>query len=63
MVVPLAGAAVHVTSRAGFDCPLNCVRVTDGVPGLPASTSVTLMVMKMTASYSVPGTVYSVLPL
>ena len=63
MVRPLAAAAVQVTSRAGFDGALNCVRVTAGVPGLPASMSVTLMVMLMTASCVVPGTVYSIVPL
>ena len=55
MVVPLADGAVQVTSSAGFDCWLNVVRVSVGAAGLPASTSVTLMLTLMTAAW--PSTV------
>ena len=33
-VAPSVGAA-HVTVISGADCPLSCLRVTVGVPGLP----------------------------
>ena len=48
IVAPVSAGAAHATSRAGSVGSLNPVRVTEGVPGLPASTSVTLMLTLIT---------------
>ena len=55
MVTPLAGAAVQLTSNAGSDCWLNCVRVSVGAPGMDRPDAKTSMVKVAVTAAFVPS--------